>query len=97
MYNTPPDSGFFQVVMWGRSDGETYQSTNILWEAPLPQALRFSCSQPVVVGDRIFVSADPSFVICYDKMTGKRLWIDYCGHYEFVAPEEGDQRGTLHR
>jgi outer membrane protein assembly factor BamB len=87
-YHCPPDSGFFQVVMWGRSDGETYEEKNILWEAPLPQAVRFSCAQPLVIGDRVIVNADPSFLICYDKMTGKRLWVDYCGHYEFVTDAE---------
>ncbi|HUW55000.1 MAG TPA: hypothetical protein VMZ92_00035, partial [Planctomycetota bacterium] len=87
-YNSPPDSGYFQVVMWGRTDGETYQEKNILWSAPLPQAVRFSCAQPLVIGDRVIVNADPSFVICYDKMTGRRLWIDYCGHHEFVTDAE---------
>ncbi|MFB3891362.1 MAG: hypothetical protein ACE15C_04985 [Phycisphaerae bacterium] len=86
--NMPQHSAFFQVVMWGRGDSEKYESKGILWEAPLPQAPRFSVAQPLVIGDRVFVNTDPSFVICYDKMTGKRLWIDYCGHYEFVTQEE---------
>jgi len=87
-YNVPPDSGYFQVVMWGRSDDETCAEKNILWSVPLAQAVRFSCAQPLVIGDRVIVNADPSFVVCYDKMTGKRLWLDYCGHHEFVTDAE---------
>ncbi|HUW55553.1 MAG TPA: hypothetical protein VMZ92_02885, partial [Planctomycetota bacterium] len=94
-YECPLDSGFFQVVMWGRSDGETYEEKNILWEVPLPQAVRFSCAQPLVIGDRIFVNADPSFLICYDKNSGKQLWIDYCGHHEFVTDAERQAKPEL--
>ncbi len=94
-YNSPPDSGYFQVVMWGRSDGEKYEEKNILWSTPLPQAPRHSVAQPIVVGNRVVVNTDPSFVIGYDKMTGKRLWIDYCGHYEFVTEAERKAKPEL--
>ncbi|HUW55226.1 MAG TPA: hypothetical protein VMZ92_01190 [Planctomycetota bacterium] len=87
-YNMPRDSAFFQAVLWGRSDNEKYESHGILWEAAIPRASRFSCAQPLVIGDRVIVNADPSFLICFDKKTGKRLWTDYCGHYEFVTKEE---------
>lgn len=97
MYNLPQNSGFFQVVLWGRSPEEQAESQGILWEASLPNAPRFSCAQPLVIGDRLVVNADPSFVICFDKMTGKRLWADYCGHSEFATPEERQAKPDLFR
>jgi outer membrane protein assembly factor BamB len=95
MYNMPTNSGFFQVVLWGRSADEQFESPGILWAASLPNAPRFSCAQPLVVGDRVIVNADPSFLICFDKMTGKRLWADYCGHSEFANAQERQAKPDL--
>ncbi len=95
--NSPPDSGFFQVVLWGLSPGEQYESQGILWEASIPNAWQFSCAQPVVVGSRVIISTDPSFLICFDKLTGKRLWASYCGHSESATAEERQAKPDLFR
>ena len=44
---------------------------NVVWAAPMPA---WSNACPVVVGDRIFVCAEPDRLIAVDKATGKILW-----------------------
>jgi len=44
---------------------------NILWQAELPH---FGNGSPIVVGDRIFVMADPDWLLCVDAASGKELW-----------------------
>ncbi len=63
---------------------------NIAWRTPLPGAGR---SSPIVIGDRVFVTAgDPidetRRVICLDELTGNTLWN--------VAVHQGPA-GTMHR
>ena len=79
---------YFQLVMYGTNPDEKCETQNILWTAPLPEAGWFSAYQPVIVGNRVYVTSSPAFLICYDKMTGKRLWVRYNGFCEFVTPEE---------
>jgi outer membrane protein assembly factor BamB len=49
---------------------------NVLWKAPVPGRGHGS---PIVVGDRVFLAAaEPDTqvqsLLCFDRMTGKRLW-----------------------
>ena len=44
---------------------------NIVWKTEMPG---YSNSQPIVVGRRVFATADPSFLVCADADTGKILW-----------------------
>jgi outer membrane protein assembly factor BamB len=81
------EAGYFQVILWGRAE-DPVATEGILWEASLPNAPRFSCAQPLILGDRVYVNADPSFLLCFDKRTGKRLWTRYCGQVECVTDEE---------
>ena len=43
---------------------------NVLWKAEVG----IGSSQPVVVGPRVFVTAEPDLLICVDAETGKELW-----------------------
>jgi outer membrane protein assembly factor BamB len=62
-----------------------YDSKNILWLAPLPGR---STSTPLLVGDRIFVMAEPDQVLCLDKTSGKLLWSAAVNYYEALTPAE---------
>jgi len=78
----------FQLEMYGGEADETYEETGILWTVEPPQAGQPSYYQPIVVGDRIYVTSSPAFLICYDKRSGKRLWLRDNGFYEFITAEE---------
>ena len=45
---------------------------NVLWRVRLRE---FSCSTPVVAGDRVLTTVEPRTLLCLDKMTGKLLWM----------------------
>ena len=85
---TPKGSSFFQLKMYGADADEKYEETNMRWTAEPPQVGRFSCFHPVIVGDRIYVTSSPAFLVCYDKFTGKRLWTRYNGLEMFLTAEE---------
>jgi outer membrane protein assembly factor BamB len=42
----------------------------------------------VVTGDKVFVASDPGFLVCYDKITGKQLWMRDTTAYDFVTDAE---------
>ena len=63
----------------------SYDSKNILWMTELPQR---SNATPIVVGDRVFVMAEPDELICLDKQTGKILWTAASNYYEILTPAE---------
>ena len=48
-----------------------YETKNILWMTPLPGR---STSTPILVGDRLFVLAEPDELLCLDKGSGRVLW-----------------------
>ena len=87
----PEGASTFQLEMYGAEKDEKYEETNILWTVEPPQAGVSSWYHPVVVGNRIYVTSSPAFLVCYDKMTGKRLWTRYNGFEEFVTDKERDR------
>ena len=60
-----------------------YDEKNIVWVARLPER---SNAPPIVVGDRLFVTAEPDELLCLDKRTGRTLWRRLSGPYE-ATPE----------
>jgi outer membrane protein assembly factor BamB len=54
------------VTDWNLATG-----SNVIWRARLPW---FSCAGPIVVGDRVFTTAEPDRLICVDAKTGQVLW-----------------------
>lgn len=61
-----------------------YESKNIHWMTELPQR---SNSTPIVVGDRIFLMAEPDELVCLDRDSGKVLWTAYNNYYEALTAE----------
>jgi outer membrane protein assembly factor BamB len=62
-----------------------YDSKNVLWMTELPQR---SNATPIVVGDRIFVMAEPDELLCLDKHTGRILWTAANSYYAALSPDE---------
>ena len=87
--------------MDGRSDFSTAKpqtewgpAQHVVWSPPLPQ---WSNAGPVLVGDRIFVCAEPSTLICMD-VSGKILWqhsSDYPDLPALTAAEAENDRATI--
>ncbi len=84
----PAGTCFVQIALYGGDPTGRYEEQNILWSAQPPQVGRYSCAQPLVVNGRVIVNADPWFLVCYDKMTGKRLWTTFNGQSECATAEE---------
>jgi outer membrane protein assembly factor BamB len=63
----------------------SYDSKNILWMAELPHR---SNATPIIVGDRLFLMAEPDDLVCLDKHTGKILWTAANSYYELLTPAE---------
>ena len=53
---------------WDLSDSK---SKNIVWKTRLPA---WGNTQPIVVGDRVFTTAEPDMLVCLDARSGKVLW-----------------------
>jgi outer membrane protein assembly factor BamB len=62
-----------------------YQSKNIRWMTPLPGR---STSTPLLVGDRLFVMAEPDQLLCLDKTTGRVRWSAAVNYYEALTPAQ---------
>jgi outer membrane protein assembly factor BamB len=63
----------------------TYETKNINW---MTRMIGRSTSQPIVVGDRIFVGSGISDLLCIDKRSGKILWLQSSTPYDGLTPEE---------
>ena len=76
---TPP-------LNWERKrEGTNYTTQNILWLAPLPNT---GVSMPIIVGDRVFVTAETCDLICLDKHSGKLAWIRSSFEFEGLSEDE---------
>jgi outer membrane protein assembly factor BamB len=62
-----------------------YDSKNVLWATELPHR---SNATPIVVGDRVFVMAEPDELLCLDKQSGKILWTAANNYYEALTADE---------
>jgi outer membrane protein assembly factor BamB len=61
------------VLTWGADK-------NVLWKTPLPS---WSNATPVIVGNKLFVCAEPATLVCVDKNEGTILW-----KQEMIAAEQ---------
>ncbi len=59
--------------------------SNIVWKTPMPS---WSNATPVVVGDRIFVCAEPSDLLCVSRKDGSILWKRSNSYEQLVPPAE---------
>ena len=62
-------------TQWGPAD-------RVVWATPLPQ---WSNAGPVLAGDKIFVCAEPSTLVCMDS-SGKILWQHSADYADLPAP-----------
>ena len=62
-------------TQWGPAD-------RVVWATPLPE---WSNAGPVLVGDKIFVCAEPSTLLCLDS-SGKILWQHSADYSDLPAP-----------
>lgn len=69
-----------------------YDEKNMLWITPLPEK---SNASPIIIGDRIFVTAEPDELLCLDKKTGKILWRKISSYYEAIPPDEVKANSVL--
>jgi outer membrane protein assembly factor BamB len=60
----------------------SYETQNVAWMTPMTGR---SMSQPIVVGDRIFVGSGISDLLCIDKKTGKLLWLQSNTPYDAMT------------
>ena len=62
-----------------------YETKNIQWMTRMPGP---SWCSPIIVGDRIFVSADGGTLVCLNKTDGKALWMRSTTYYHAIAADE---------
>jgi len=71
---------------WERTAGAGgYTTKGIVWMAPLPN---IGVGSPIVVGDRIFLTAEVDDLVCLDKKSGRILWIRSSPEFEGLSDEE---------
>jgi outer membrane protein assembly factor BamB len=68
-----------------RRSGGGYAARGIAWAAPMPGG---GVSCPIIVGNRIFVTAEPADLICLDKASGQILWIRSNPAHEALAADQ---------
>ena len=69
-----------------------YDQKNIAWTATLPERTN---SSPIIVGSRIFTTAEPDELLCLDKNTGKILWRRTNGLFDAIPEEEKKSNAVL--
>ncbi len=75
----------FQTTLQpAREAAHDYDNKNMRWIRPLP----FSSSSPIVLGDKVFVTIDPHYLVCLDRHDGKFLWMRPNGYYESASEDE---------
>lgn len=62
-----------------------YESENILWMTELPNR---STATPILVGNRLYVMAEPDELVCVDKESGKVLWTAAVNYFEALTADE---------
>jgi hypothetical protein len=62
-----------------------YETKNIQWMTRMPGP---SWCAPIVVGDKLFVSADGATLVCMNKVDGKILWMRSTTYYHAINAGE---------
>jgi outer membrane protein assembly factor BamB len=66
------------------STGAGQAGENIAWKVNTPGA---GYSQPIVAGEKVFVTCDPNLLVCYSVHDGKELWRTAIDHTSAMDPE----------
>jgi outer membrane protein assembly factor BamB len=75
---------WFMGSLYGEKTTD-YETHGILWMTPMPSG---GTSAPVIVGDKIFFTAEGGSLVCLNKSDGKILWIHSLTYYDFATAEE---------
>jgi hypothetical protein len=67
---------------------------NVVWKTPMPS---FSVATPVIVGDKIFTTSDPTTFICVNKADGKILWEKKCTRDEIPWTDAEKEKLRIER
>lgn len=62
-----------------------YEKKNVVWATKLPN---WSNSMPIVVGDKIYLMAEPDDLLCINKQDGKILWTRKTTYVDAASPED---------
>ncbi|MBI2804783.1 MAG: PQQ-binding-like beta-propeller repeat protein [Planctomycetes bacterium] len=63
---------------------------NVVWKTKMPN---FSVATPIILGDKIFTTSDPTSLICVNKADGAILWEKKCSVDEI--PWTAEEKETL--
>lgn len=69
-----------------------YETTNIAWMTKMTGR---SMSQPIVVGDRIFLGSGMTDLLCLDKHTGRILWLRSNTPYDAMSEADRAARPEI--
>jgi outer membrane protein assembly factor BamB len=58
---------------------------NVVWKVEMPS---WANTQPIVVGDRVFTTAEPNLLVCVDAKTGKVLWTASANPWELIGVDK---------
>ncbi|HUW56720.1 MAG TPA: PQQ-binding-like beta-propeller repeat protein [Planctomycetota bacterium] len=84
-WSSSGENWFSHVSFYGAGDSE-YETRNIAWTSPVPDG--GAISSPVIVGDRIFVTAEWCSLCCFNKADGKLLWVRSTTSCDTATEEE---------
>ena len=76
----------FNAAFFG-TERSAFESRNILWSTPMPDNGP-GVGSPILVGDKLFVPAEASALLCASAVDGKVLWARSCTYADAATPEE---------
>lgn len=84
-----PDGGtvthwYFRPQLFGRAPYE-YENKNVAWTCAMPGT---SNASPIVVGDKIFSTAETYDLACINKADGKILWVRSANYFDTLTDDE---------
>ena len=87
----PKNQWYFSPQLYGRAPYE-YENKNIAWICPMPGT---SNASPIVVGDKVFTTAETYDLVCVNKADGKILWVNSANYFDTLTDEELKAQPTL--
>ena len=76
----------FNAALFG-AERDEYESQNIRWTTPLPDNGP-GAGSPILVGDRLFLTAESSLLVCISARDGTVLWVRSSTYADAASPEE---------
>ena len=80
----PEPLWYLRSILYGAPKCE-FDATNMAWSTGLPGA---GISTPIIVGDKIFVTAEHRSLCCLNKSDGQLLWMRTITLYDVATDEE---------